>query len=72
MYIEDQPLIYGSWDNERSEGMILIRADFFSRDKVVQLDALKDWITDLTCTYERLLSHDQAKPKNCQSAQKGG
>tara|TARA_R100000479_G_scaffold108149_1_gene54276 strand:- start:150 stop:425 length:276 start_codon:yes stop_codon:yes gene_type:complete len=57
MYQDDPTIVYGSWDPDSGEGTIWIRADFFAQDRIVQLDALQDWIADLTTTYDRLLSH---------------
>ena len=54
---DDPTIISGSWDPDSGEGTIWIRADFFSQDRIVQLDALQDWIADLTNTYDQLLSH---------------
>ena len=54
---DDPTIISGSGDPDSGEGTIWIRADFFSQDRIVQLDALQDWIADLTTTYDQLLSH---------------
>lgn len=56
---DDPTIVYGSWDPDSGEGTIWIRADFFVQDRIVQLDALQDWIADLTNTYDRLLSHPE-------------
>ena len=57
MHQDDPTIISGSWDPDAGEGAIWIRADFFAHDRIVQLDALQDWIADLTNTYDQLLSH---------------
>ena len=57
MHQDDPTIISGSWDPDAGEGTIWIRADFFAQDRIVQLDALQDWIADLANTYDQLLSH---------------
>ena len=39
------------WDKE---GRVIISSDFFDLDAISQLDALKDWISELTEAYDNL------------------
>ena len=39
------------WDNE---GSVIISSDFCDLDTISQLDALKDWISELTEVYDNL------------------
>ena len=39
------------WDNE---GSVIISSDFFDLDTISQLDALQDWIGELTEAYNNL------------------
>ena len=53
------------WDNE---GSVIISSDFFDLDAISQLDALQDWIGDLTELYNNLgenWSHSSVLGEEC-------
>jgi len=43
------------WDNEVGEGKLKITKEFVISHRIVQLDALQDWIYELTDLYDTLL-----------------
>jgi hypothetical protein len=43
------------WDNESGEGKVKITKEFVISHRIVQLDALQDWIYELTDLYDTLL-----------------
>jgi len=46
------------WDNESGEGKLRISKEFVISHRMVQLDALKDWIFELTDLYETMLGEE--------------
>jgi len=43
------------WDHETGEGSLKINKQFVISHRIVQLDALQDWIFELTDLYETML-----------------
>ena len=44
-----------AWDHETGEGSVKFSKDFVISHRIVQLDALQDWIFELTDLYETML-----------------
>jgi hypothetical protein len=44
-----------TWDDESGEGIVHINKDFVVAHRVVQLDALTDWIAELQELYNSML-----------------
>ena len=45
------------WNDE--EGQVLIKKDFLMEHRVVQLDALVDWIAELQTIYNSMVTKDE-------------
>ena len=43
------------WNEEEGEGGVVIDKEFVTAHRIVQLDALVDWITELKEIYESML-----------------
>jgi hypothetical protein len=47
------------WNPEDGEGVVLISTKIITSDRIVQLDALVDWIRMLQDTYDEMLEQTQ-------------
>jgi hypothetical protein len=47
------------WNPEDGEGFVLFSTKFITSDRIVQLDALVDWIRMLQDTYDEMLEQTQ-------------
>lgn len=47
------------WNDKEGEGQVLIKKDFLMEHKVVQLDALVDWMAELQKIYNSMVSKDE-------------
>ena len=43
------------WDTREGEGVVVIKPDFNDAYRILQLDALQDWIHDLQKLYDQIL-----------------
>jgi hypothetical protein len=48
-------MIYLKWDTVKEEGVVVIKSEFDDAYRILQLDALKDWIYDLQDLYNTIL-----------------
>lgn len=55
------------WSYEEGEGEVFLSENFVTADRVVQLDALVDWISSLQRIYEEMLKQDQEVESDEQS-----
>ena len=46
------------WDHDSGEGSVKISKEFTISNRMLQLDALKDWIYELTEIYDVLLGEE--------------
>lgn len=44
------------WDDEAGEGSVKINKDFVTAHRIVQLDALVDWMAELKEIYESMVA----------------
>ena len=48
------------WNYEEGEGQVLIKKEFLMEHRVVQLDAMVDWIAELQTIYNSMTAnHEQ-------------
>lgn len=47
------------WDSKNGEGGVFLSPEFFENNRVVQLDAIVDWIGCLQSTYDEMLRKAQ-------------
>ena len=43
------------WFDVRGDGKAELNKEFREADRIVRLDALVDWISDLQCEYDRMI-----------------
>jgi hypothetical protein len=48
------------WDTIKEEGVVFTTPDFDDTYRIMQLDALKDWILDLEKLYNNILENEKA------------
>lgn len=54
-------MMIGEWSEDEGEGGVELSADFFTADRIVQLDFLVDMIQELTRIYNEMLEHPNEK-----------
>ena len=47
------------WNNEEGEGQVVIKKEFLTEHRVVQLDAMVDWISELQMIYNEMVKKDE-------------
>jgi hypothetical protein len=47
------------WNNEEGEGQVVIKKEFLMEHRVVQLDAMVDWISELQMIYNEMVKKDE-------------
>jgi len=55
-----QTMINLKWDTIKEEGVVFTTPDFDDTYRIMQLDALKDWILDLEKLYNNILENEKA------------
>jgi len=55
-----QTMINLKWDTIKEEGVVFTTPDFDDTYRIMQLDALKDWIFDLEKLYNNILENEKA------------
>jgi hypothetical protein len=48
------------WDTVKEEGVVVTTPKFDDTYRIMQLDALKDWILDLEKLYNNILENEKA------------
>ena len=55
-----QTMINLKWDTVKEEGVVVTTPKFDDTYRIMQLDALKDWILDLEKLYNNILENEKA------------
>jgi len=56
-----QTMINLKWDTIKEEGVVFTTPNFDDTYRIMQLDALKDWILDLEKLYNNILENEKGE-----------